>query len=259
MSNKKTLPVDIVDEYNGGLSTRELAKKYNCDKSVVSRCLKEYGVIVKNKKNYSDEQKEWLKNNVKNCSFQEITKNFNDIFGTNKTVKQINSLATSLGLVNEIDSSFKKGSSPFNKGKTWDEWMSKEGQEKVKQFAFSSKDRSKNNADFIVKPIGSERLHDGYIKVKIKNNNGSKNYEFKHILVWEEKYGPVPDDSCIVFADGNKKNCDINNLILVKKSELCCMNKNGFIYKGNADATKVGHTMAKLKLKIGEVQKNAKR
>jgi hypothetical protein len=76
------------------------------------------------------------------------------------------------------------------------------------------------------KPIGHERIckKDGYILVKVAdrnpwNDNPSGWYRHKHVVLWEEKHGPVPDGSCLRFKDGNKRNVLPENLILVSRGE----------------------------------------
>ena len=94
-------------------------------------------------------------------------------------------------------------------------------------------------------PVGSERkTSKGYIMVKlndIKSCRGDsetyhKNWEFKHILVWEEHHGKIPQNHTIVFLDGNNSNCDINNLRCVPKKIAVVMARNKW-FTGDAELT----------------------
>ena len=49
----------------------------------------------------------------------------------------------------------------------------------------------------------------------------------------------------VIFADGNKRNFNIDNLILVTNSEALIMNTNKLIYE-NAGLTKTGSLIAKV-------------
>lgn len=49
----------------------------------------------------------------------------------------------------------------------------------------------------------------------------------------------------VIFADGNKRNFNINNLILVSNSEALIMNTNKLIYE-DAELTKTGSLIAKV-------------
>ena len=66
----------------------------------------------------------------------------------------------------------------------------------------------------------------GYLARK-RQMTGSmwERWELLHRAVWEEHNGPIPDGYCVVFRDGNKQNCNIENLTLMKRDELATMNK----------------------------------
>jgi len=57
---------------------------------------------------------------------------------------------------------------------------------------------------------------DGYIKVKIAEPNY---WEFLHKLVWQEANGPIPPEHNIIFLDGNRQNCSLENLYCIPKDE----------------------------------------
>jgi hypothetical protein len=101
------------------------------------------------------------------------------------------------------------------------------------------------------RPIGTEINREGYLKVKIKNGYDEKNYKSKHVLVWEEANGPIPEGHVVIFADRNKENFDLDNLILVSKKELCWMNHNKLI-QSEKDLTKAAAVVAKIKILIAD-------
>lgn len=65
--------------------------------------------------------------------------------------------------------------------------------------------------------VGDEVCPDGYWKVKIAEPN---KWEFKHRLLWKQAHGEIPEGQCIVFRDGNPKNCVIENLECISRAEL---------------------------------------
>jgi hypothetical protein len=71
------------------------------------------------------------------------------------------------------------------------------------------------------------------------------------VLFWEAANGKVPKGTAIIFADRNRFNLDLDNLLMVSRAELLVMNHSGLIFD-NADATKVGKTIADIKIKIRE-------
>ncbi|MGN2370638.1 HNH endonuclease [Clostridium cagae] len=63
--------------------------------------------------------------------------------------------------------------------------------------------------------------------------------------------GLIPQKHVVIFADGDKRNFDIKNLILISRSKLLIMNKNKLIYN-NAELTKTGIVIASIQEKIRE-------
>lgn len=91
-------------------------------------------------------------------------------------------------------------------------------------------------------PIGSERIKNGHVVVKVAEPSIWKT---KQRVIYEEKYGKIPEGHRIIFADGNKRNFDIENLILVSDSEALIMSTNGLMYE-DAELTKTGSLIAKI-------------
>lgn len=86
----------------------------------------------------------------------------------------------------------------------------------------------KSVLSWLQKPDYTERLDkDGYVMVKIGNREIRK-----HRLVWEHENGKLPDDEVLMFLDVNRQNCDIKNLIPVKRKylpaiKMCLNGKDG--------------------------------
>lgn len=79
------------------------------------------------------------------------------------------------------------------------------------------------------KPVGSEYVgKDGYVMYKFAEKTtvpGAKdNWKLKHVWVWEQANGPVPEGCNIYFADGNRRNFDPGNLVAVPKRVLGVLN-----------------------------------
>ena len=71
-----------------------------------------------------------------------------------------------------------------------------------------------------LKPLGSERKDkDGYVRVLTP-----KGEKLKHHIVWEQYHEPIKSDECLMFLDGNRENCDISNLYLMKRKYMGAMN-----------------------------------
>ena len=117
-----------------------------------------------------------------------------------------------------MKTTFKKGSIPANKGKKWNDFMSKEGQERSRSTCFK-----KGHVPANKKSVGHKRKSvDGYWEVKIAEPNVFKAI---HRILWEQHYGPIPKGMQITFIDGNKDNVVIENLraeTMTEKFNRCC-------------------------------------
>jgi len=96
-----------------------------------------------------------------------------------------------------------------------------------------------------------------YIRVFDEDSNTEK-WKSKAVLLWESHNGPVPQGHVVIFADRDKNNFGISNLLLVNKRELFYMTRLGLICN-DAEYTKTGAMMAKMIIAIAERQKNYKR
>lgn len=113
-----------------------------------------------------------------------------------------------------LNARFRKGHEPPNKGR---KGLLIPGCEK----GWFRKGQRPHNAA----PVGTEVMATiGYLKVKVAEPNV---WEWKHIMEWERANGPVPAGMCVVFLDGDTRNCDPSNLTLMDRAELSCMNHSG--------------------------------
>jgi hypothetical protein len=96
------------------------------------------------------------------------------------------------------------------------------------------------------------------IKVSDRKNRGNKNWRFKYDVIWEKTYGKIPRRRVVIFADGNKRNFDPDNLILVSRGELAVMNHLGLI-TANRDLTLAGKAAADIKMLIADRKRGVKK
>lgn len=184
---------------------------------------------------YSDEEYQFLRDNVKGISLKELTEKFNKKFGTNVTKLAIQNQKNKLHIQSGYSASwYNKGRVPYNKGLK----MTKEQYEKAKPTMFK-----KGNIPVFTHNVGDEIIDkNGYIQIKITQPNVWKP---KARYIYEQHYGELDNSKQVIFADGNNRNFEIDNLIAVTKAEMLIMNQRG-LYKRNKELTKVGANIAKL-------------
>lgn len=118
---------------------------------------------------------------------------------------------------------FQKGRISENKGLRQEDYMSAASIERTKATRFQKGQRPHNARD-----VGSEVRHaDGYIYVKTASGPMPK-----HRWLWEQHYGKVPKGSIVVFRDGDRGHCTIDNLELISRGE----NARRCISKESAEA-----------------------
>lgn len=182
---------------------------------------------------WTNEMVEWLKTNYDTDSYPRLAIKINELFNVNCTSSSVEHKCNRLGLTKskEAISKISRRNSAF--------WF-KKGQPCI-----------------FKKPLGYERItKSGYTWVKIAEPDV---FKAKHRLIWEQHNGAIPPGYKVIFADGDKTNFDISNLILVSNSELAPMNKLKLIKKGNGELTKIGHLITKINLKVKEVENAGKK
>ena len=101
----------------------------------------------------------------------------------------------------------------------------------------------KGNVPKNYRPIGSERItKDGYIEIKVKDPN---EWQLKHRVLWENQHGKIPENHILIFLDGNRLNCSIENLKLVSRSELLILNRRKLL-TDDADINNTAAILAKV-------------
>ncbi len=98
---------------------------------------------------------------------------------------------------------------------------------------------------------------DGYMVVKVKNGDRKeyhKNWIRKHKLIWEEYHGiKVPENHNIIFANGDKNDFSIENLVCVNRSVHCFLTAHKLRFN-DIELTKTAINMAKLDLKLKQME-----
>lgn len=137
-------------------------------------------------------------------------------------------------------SRFSKGHVPANKGKSMDPELKK----KISHSFFKKGHIPQNKRE-----IGSSRItKDGYIEIKVEDPS---RWELLHRFMWKVWMGPIPKGYRIVFKDGNRQNCNIDNLDIIS-DEKNMMNNNIQRYPEELRNAMIatGRLKAKIKRKI---------
>lgn len=199
---------------------------------------------MSSKHRYTNAEVAFLRENITGRHIDELASMFNAHFGSDVPLSSIHAALANRGLMSGVDCRFSKGHTPANKGE--------KGIRRSPATEFK-----KGQVPVNYRPVGSERVNvDGYIEIKVADPN---KWRPKHVVLWEAANGPKPRNSALLFADGNPLNVNLDNLVLISRSQLCVLNHMGLLKKDKA-LNETALLTADLILKIAEVKrKGAKR
>lgn len=234
---------EIVEEFNRRFNAQISLKKVRAymKNNGLKNGLQHHKVPKGESKVFPKEVTDFISQNNYGKSAIEIMELVNNVFKTDYKINQIKAFRKNHKLISGISGQYTRGHVPWSKGK--------------KGLHFPGAEKTwfkKGQLPLNHKEIGTEIIdNNGYHKIKIGEPNV---WKFKHIIVWEEHNGKVPEGCNIIFSDGNKDNCDISNLMCITRAENAIMNNQG-LHSESVELTKTGLVIAKLKHRISEVQK----
>lgn len=168
---------------------------------------------------YTEEQGQFIRENVKDIKYVDLKDMFNEKFGTNKTKSHIKGYCFRHGLSNGLTNE----STRFEKGHT--------------------------NYYNPGNPIGTEVVsNNGQLLIKVRDDGRyyRKNWKAKKVIVWEQHYGEKPKEMMVLSLDGNEMNFDISNLMLIETGENLWLHKTGY---ANAEPEVIVSALYYLRLK----------
>jgi hypothetical protein len=205
-------------------------------------------------KRWTEEEIEYLKNHFHNSYTKHLcnilNKSYTSIagkayaFGLKKSPEflkaELEIQADRLRVIG-ANSRYKPNHVPTNKGKE----MSADLYAKCAPTMFK-----KGNKPHNCKHDGAERISvDGYMEVRIKEGK----YKYKHRVIYEQHYGPIPDGMIVRFKDGNKMNLNLDNLELIDRGQNML---NNTIQRFPKELIQTIRLVNKLKTKINAKEQN---
>ena len=151
---------------------------------------------------FPKEVAEYIRANCKGVLLADMTERLNAEFGTKYTRKQIKAYYGNHHIVSGTTGRCAKRHRP-QKGvypESLRKWQSEN----------KGARKSKYSAGDVVK------RKDGYLYRKV---DGCGDLAKQHHYVWEQANGPVPRGYMLIFKDGDRTNCELENLALVSRAE----------------------------------------
>lgn len=151
----------------------------------------------------------------KTCSIKECAELLNQWHNVDLTVTQLKSYCSAHNIKSGRTGRFERGHSAYNQK------LKGTGKLKGSHTSFKKGHKPANQVS-----IGSETItKDGYMKVKIAEPN---QWAYKNRWVWEQHNPPLNDGEIVRFRDGDKLNCDIDNLFKVDRALNFALTRLGY-------------------------------
>lgn len=196
-------------------------------------------MVKKAPRRYTKEELDYIREIAHGRHYHEIVEMFNKKFEFQINAKKLKNTLRNHKISTGLTGRFEKGITPHNKGKKFP------GTGNKSTFRKGATPHNKMK-------VGEDAVTtDGYVKTKIAEPNV---WEYKHKLIWTEVHGPIPEKHSIIFADGNKLNLSIDNLLLVSKAELLMLNRRKLISE-DSELTKTGLNVIKVMNKVYKIKK----
>ena len=178
---------------------------------------------------------------------EEIRTMLNEKFGTEYTYKQVKALKNNHKIQSGLTGQFEKGHKPWTKGKSINEICYK-----PESYArWDSHHWYKGNRPYNAVPVGTETVDKyGYIKVKVAEPNV---WDFKHRIIYEKAYGPIPKGMLVALIDGDKTNLSPENMMLIDQHENGFRHRYAGMYNGDHELGKAIILNSKLQSRIEEL------
>lgn len=242
--------VELSEQFNAKFGTNKTsaAIKQICRQKKIGK--------ARTKFKYTQEMINFLEENYQRFSRKQLASLFNSKFKTNRLVSGINAVLVRSGIdieytrfqyTQEMRTFIEENHSEISRKHLTSIFNSKFETDKSVR-AIDAAKADMGIAREIKKPLGAETICNGYVFVKTAHPNV---WTSKQALIWKENYGEIPRGFSIMFADGNRKNFNLDNLIMVSKQELCYVNFRGLRFD-DPEATKVGVSIAKVIIKTRE-------
>lgn len=162
---------------------------------------------------WNEDRDQFIRDYAPGHSHKEIMEEFERVFGEKVRNSQIKSRKTFLEVKSGTNGGrFETGRKNMHKGMRWDDFMSPEGQENSRA---ALRRYAKENGAHNALPVGSERVRDGYVYVKVRDRcdkSHHSTFESRSRLTWIKHHGEIPEGYCIIHVNGDRGDDSIENL-----------------------------------------------
>ena len=202
------------------ISTVSIAVALNKTLKATASKAKTLGIkkIVKHYHDTWDEEEEQF---LKRYYFEKTAKEIAVLLG--KTIASVKNRVHKLSITlpeaerekRKFLNQFQSGQIPLNKGKKWDDFMSKEAQANARKTTFKKGNLPHNTKFDNAITIRNDKSGTPYQWIRI----GLSNWQMLHVFNYTKNYGAVPEGFNVYFKNGDTMNCEPENLGLETRAD----------------------------------------
>jgi hypothetical protein len=185
------------------------------------RCGRKSGERIHQRRRiFSEEQEAFIRAEYRRRPLTDLTRELNRRFAGQWNLNQVRAYLKNHSITSGRTGRFEKGATSWNFGKR--------GYMGANRTSFK-----KGSMPHTKRRLWSERVgKDGFIEISVPERNpytgAPTRFRHKHVWLWECAHGKVPKGHAVIFKDGNRRNFDLDNLLLVTRAELLSMNLHGY-------------------------------
>lgn len=210
----------LTTAFNGEFGLNKTPRQiYATLKNHKIRCGRPRGLLNIGRNSLCNEQQDaYLREHYQNMTLPELTPAFNQTFGTNYSKQQLRSYLKNHKITCQRTGKFEPGNVPPPSAHPT-------GPNKT---SFKKGHKPHNTRE-----LGAERIDsDGYIWIKVDEPdphfNRPTRFKHKHVHIWEQAYGAVPEGMVVRFKTADRSNVTLDNLELINRTEHAILNKNQY-------------------------------
>lgn len=202
---------------------------------------------------------EFIRDNSWGVSSKKMAEMVNEKFGTSWTPTGMKQFRQRHGIKSGETGWYQKGHAPANKGKKLEEYVTDPERVADIKRRIAGTQFKKGHSPQNELPVGAIVVNDNGYKLRKKQMEGTlwERWEFLHRALWVEHNGPIPEGMLVTFRDGNKANCDLDNLMLVTRGENATLTKLE-LRSEDPDLTETGLNLIRLKRAAKDARKRKK-
>lgn len=183
------------------------------------RCNRPTGSPIGTTRLFTQEQTACVRKAYRDHKAPTVAAMVNETFGLSITTQQMRTFLKNHKITCDRSGCFAPGVKPWNKGTHF----TAGGRSAETRFRKGIRPRT-------WVPIGTEVTdRDGYVKRKTRDRlepgQSRFNWQYVHVLLWEQHHGPRPKHHAVVFRNGDQSDIRIENLALVSRAELLYLNR----------------------------------